>query len=76
MAQLTEGLIPRLKEVVEMCFGSAKNLVTLVAMKAVDEGELQGIEPELARAVVSLDMHVFDLDAEGNICGITVEARN
>ena len=50
-----------------MLFCDVKNIVGFVAAKALDEGEFEGVEPELRGAVVALNVDVRRLEPVGHV---------
>jgi hypothetical protein len=63
MVQVSESFIPRPKELVAVLFCEVKDVVGLVAVEPLDEGEFEGIEPELRGTVVALDVNVRWLES-------------
>ena len=64
MAQVDEGIIPRLEEIVQMRFDDADDLVALVAAEALNENELQRIEPDFSGTVVTRNMDMRWLESK------------
>ena len=62
MAEVSEGLIPRLEEFVAVFLCDFHDIVGLVAAETFGECEFERVKPEFGRAVASLDVDMRRLE--------------